>query len=116
MEGLQLSKAIAGILSEKKAENIKVLRIEDLTIVTDYIVIAGGASYTQVKSLRDEVEYKMEQLYGISPTHIEGYDTRRWVLLDYDTVIVHIFHPEARRYYDLDKLWADGEEIDLQLD
>ena len=53
---------------------------------------------------------------GLKCAHLEGYDTANWILMDYDTVIVHVFHPEARNYYNLDKLWADGEEIELNLD
>ncbi len=116
MEGLALSKAIAKILDDKKALDIKVLKIMDLTIVTDYIVIATGTSTIQVKSLADEVEFKLRQELSLEPTRIEGYESRNWILMDYDTVIVHIFHPEARDYYNLDKLWADGEEIELELD
>ena len=116
MKGSELSRIIAKILDEKKASELKVLKIQDLTIVTDYIVIASGTSFTQVRSLADEVEFKLNQEYGLTPSHTEGYDSRHWILLDYDTVIVHIFHPEARNYYNLDKLWADGEEIELNLD
>lgn len=115
MRGLELSKAIAKILDEKKARDIKVLKIQDLTIVTDYIVIATGTSTTQVKALADEVEFKINEQYNLKPSRIEGYETQSWILIDYDTVIVHVFHPDARDYYNLDKLWADGEEIDIQL-
>lgn len=116
MKGLELSTAIAKILDEKKAREIKVLKIEDLTIVTDYIVIATGTSTTQVKSLADEVDFKLNQLYSLQPTRVEGYESKNWILMDYDTVIVHIFHPEARDYYNLDKLWADGEEVVIDLE
>ena len=116
MKGSELSRVIAKILDEKKASELKVLKIQDLTIVTDYIVIASGTSFTQVRSLADEVEFKLQEELGLSPSHMEGYDSRHWILLDYDTVIVHIFHPEARNYYNLDKLWADGEEVELNLE
>ena len=115
MKGLELSTAIAKILDAKKAHDVKVLKIEDLTIVTDYIVIATGTSTTQVKALADEVEYQLETQHGMSPSRVEGYESKNWILMDYDTVIVHVFHPEARNYYNLDKLWADGEEIELNL-
>ena len=115
MKGLELSVAIAKILDEKKARDIKVLKIEDLTIVTDYIVIATGNSTTQVKSLADEVEWKINEEYHIRPSRIEGYESKNWILMDYDTVIVHVFHPDARDYYNLDKLWADGVEIAVDL-
>lgn len=115
MKGLELSTAIAKILDEKKARDLKVLRIDDLTIVTDYFVIATGTSNTQVKSLADEVEFKLNEQFGIKPTRIEGYESQSWILIDYDTVIVHVFTPDARDYYNLDKLWADGEEIAIEL-
>ena len=102
-------------MDTKKAHDVKVLKIEDLTIVTDYIVIATGTSTTQVKALADEVEYQLETQFKLSPSRVEGYESKNWILMDYDTVIVHVFHPEARNYYNLDKLWADGEEIELDL-
>lgn len=116
MKGLELSTAIAKILDTKKAHDVKVLKIEDLTIVTDYIVIATGTSTTQVKALADEVDFQLEKQYGMKPTRVEGYESKNWILMDYDTVIVHVFHPEARNYYNLDKLWADGEEIAINLE
>ena len=115
MKGLKLSVNIAKILDEKKARDLKVLKIQDLTVVTDYIVVATGTSTTQVKSLADEVEYKLNEQFGIKPTRIEGYESQSWILMDYDTVIVHVFTPDARDYYTLDKLWADGEEIAVEL-
>ena len=115
MKGLELSTSIAKILDAKKAHDVKVLKIEDLTIVTDYIVIATGTSTTQVKALADEVEYQLETQFSLSPSRVEGYESKNWILMDYDTVIVHVFLPEARNYYNLDKLWADGEEIEIEL-
>ena len=113
MNGLELSKKIAENLDTKKAQDIKILKKEDLTVVTDYIVIATGTSTTQVKSLADEVDFKVKQELDISPARVEGYESKNWILLDYETVIVHIFHPQAREYYDLDKLWADGTPIEM---
>jgi iojap-like ribosome-associated protein len=106
---------ITNALNSKKAQDIKVLHIEDLTIVTDYFVIANGTSNTQVKALAEEVEFQLEQ-EGIRPRHIETSETRNWVLLDYNAVIVHIFLPEAREFYDLERLWADGVPVEVELD
>lgn len=114
MKGLELSQTIAKILDSKKAEGVKIIKIEDLTVVTDYIVIATGTSTTQVKSLADEVDFKLDHEHGIKPSRVEGYESKNWILLDYDTVIVHVFHPEARNYYNLDKLWADGTEVSFE--
>ena len=113
MNGLDLSKKIAGYLDNKKAHDIKVIKIEDLTVVCDYIVIATGTSTTQVKSLADEVDFKVKEELGVAPARVEGYESKNWILLDYETVIVHIFHPQAREYYNLDKLWADGTVVEI---
>lgn len=115
MTSIQLAKTIAGVLDAKKAQDVRALKIEDLTIITDYFVIATGTSTTQVKALADEVEYKLGEM-GVKPAHVEGYDARNWILLDYNTVIVHIFYPEARSFYDLEHLWADGVPVDLDLE
>ena len=81
-------------------------------VLTDYFVIASGTSTTQVGSLADEVEYELSQS-GIEPHTTEGFDSKNWVLLDYSSVIVHVFVPNTRTYYDLEHLWADGEPIDI---
>ena len=116
MKGLELSKKIAGYLDTKKAKDIRIIKIEDLTVVTDYIVIATGTSTTQVKALADEVDFMVDKELGIKPARVEGYESKNWILLDYETVIVHVFHPQAREYYDLDKLWADGTEVEFELE
>ncbi len=103
---------IAKILDKKKASDVRVLKLEDLNVMTDYFVIASGTSTTQVGALADEVEYELSQ-QGVEPYHTEGYDSKNWVLLDYSNVIVHVFVPGSRTYYDLEHLWADGEPIDI---
>ena len=116
MENFNDSKAlaieIAKILDKKKAHDVRVLKVESLTVLTDYFVIASGTSTTQVASLADEVEYELSQK-GLEPYSTEGYDSKNWVLLDYSNVIVHVFVPNTRTYYDLEHLWADGEPIDI---
>ena len=109
----ELEKALATvkILDKKKAIDLKAIHITDYSIVADYFVIATGTSNTHVKSLADELEYEMSQL-GIEPTHIEGKATG-WIVLDYGTVIVHIFTGESRAYYNLERLWSDAEDVDL---
>ena len=113
MESLQLATSIAKVLDTKKAANVKVLKVRDLTVLTDYFVIANGTSTTHVKSLAEEVEFQLEQ-QGVKTLRTEGYDAKNWILLDYGTVIVHVFYPQAREFYDLEHLWADAEECDIQ--
>ncbi len=115
MESLQLATRIAQILDKKKAHSLKVLKVEDLTALTDYFVIATGSSTTQVRSLAEEVEFQMEQ-EGVKTLRSEGFESKSWVLLDYGSVIVHVFYPEAREFYDLDHLWADGEEVQIDFE
>ncbi len=99
---------IANILDKKIAQDIKISEISDVTILADYM----GRSSTQVKSLADEVEYQMDEA-GISVSHIEGHRSNSWILLDYVDIIVNIFNEEAREFYDLERLWQDGKELDL---
>ena len=104
--------AIAAVkaIDGKKGLNIQVIRISDISVLADYIVIATGNSSTHVKALADEVEYRLDEA-GVSVSHIEGYRSNSWILLDYVDVIVHVFSEEAREFYDLDRLWQDGESI-----
>lgn len=113
MESKELAIRIAKILDKKKAEGLKVLSIQDLTVLADYFVIASGTSSTHVRSLADEVEFQLGQ-QGVEPQRVEGYEARNWILMDYGGVIVHIFYPEARSYYDLEHLWADAQPVDLR--
>ena len=100
------------MLDEKKAIDITAIKTEEVTIVSDYFVIASGTSNTHVKSLADDVEYEIKQRLGVDPQHIEGRATG-WILLDYGSVIVHIFGHEDREYYNLERLWADASILDL---
>ena len=111
MNELELTREIVKVLDRKKATDIKALRINELSIVADYFVIASGTSNTHVKALADEVEYELSQK-GIEPSHIEGRATG-WILLDYSSVIVHVFTGESREYYNLERLWSDAAQIDI---
>ena len=111
MESNLLVKEIAKVLDEKKAEEIAVLDTTDLTVVSEYFVIAPGNSSTHVKSLADDVEYELQQL-GIEPEHIEGRATG-WILLDYGSVLLHVFTRDNRDYYNLEHLWADAKQVDI---
>jgi len=102
----ELAEAIAAVLDSKKGRDIKVLHVEDKTVIAEYFVVCTGNSSTQIKALADEVEYKIDKR-GIKPYGIEGRDNNTWLILDYSNVIVHIFSREAREFYNLDKLYAD---------
>lgn len=114
MQPLELATLAAKAIDSKKGRDIKVLKVEDLTVLTDYFVIATGGSTTQVRALADEVEFQLSQ-QGIEPNHIEGASTRNWILLDYGSVVVHVFQPDARDFYALDKMWADASPVAVEL-
>ena len=111
MEIQDIVKTAVKAIDSKKGENIEVIGITDLTIIADYFVIATGTSTTQVKTLADEVEYQLS-LKGVEPHHIEG-EKIPWVCLDYGSVVVHIFYKDQRDFYQLERLWEDGNKIDI---
>jgi len=99
-------------LDSKKAKEIKVIEVDKATSYTDAFIICNGTSSTQIKALADECEYQLEQL-GCAVSHREGRESGTWILLDYKDFIVHIFTKETRDFYDLERLWRDGNEIDI---
>ena len=111
VDSKQLAEHIASLLDKKKAHDVKILRVTEKTVIADYFVIAGGTSSTQVKALADEVEYQIGVNDGIKPANVEGRGTGGWILLDYENVLVHVFDPKMREFYNLEKLWAECEEV-----
>ncbi len=109
-----ISKEIARItyqaLDEKKAEDIKVIEIGDITIIADYFIIANGTNSSQVQALVDNVQQVLTK-HGYEPKRIEGVRSASWILMDYGDVVVHIFSKEDRLFYDLERIWRDGKII-----
>ena len=103
---------LAKALDSKKGEDIKVLKTEELTTLADYFVLCTASSSTQVKAMSDACEEAMEK-NGEQAHHIEGHRGGTWLLMDFSSVVVHVFTDEARKFYDLERLWADAQEIDL---
>lgn len=112
MLSLDLAKKIAESLDRKKGINIRVIDVNEVSTLSDYLVIATGSSSTHVKALADEVEFNLKQ-QGIKVGHIEGHRDKSWILLDYSSVIVHVFSEEARSFYNLERLWQDGKVLDI---
>ncbi len=111
MNSIDILKTAAEALNEKKAVDLFATKISELTVLTDYFLIANGTSTTHVRSLAEEVEDKLSKA-GVEPKSIEGRATG-WILLDYGCVVVHVFTKEARDTYSLERLWVDGEQVDL---
>ncbi|MDY4813704.1 MAG: ribosome silencing factor [Ruminococcus sp.] len=112
METKEQARLIAKVLNDKKGIDVKVIKISDVSVLADYMVIATGTSSTHVKSLADEVEYQLDEA-GFSVSHIEGHRGNGWILLDYIDIIVHIFDDDSREYYDLERLWQDGTVVEF---
>ena len=108
----ELVREIVKILDKKKAKDIQVLKIGELTTIADYFIIATGGSSTQVQALCDNVEEELLK-QGIKHSSLEGYNTATWILLGYDDVLVHIFQEEPREFYKLEHLWQDAPVIDI---
>ena len=99
--------------SSKKAEDIVAIEVRDLLVITDYFVIATGATNVQVRAIADEVEDQLRERGGIKPIGREGADEGKWLLLDYGDLVIHVFQPEERAFYRLEKLWNDAPRLSL---
>ena len=108
----EMVKTAVAALQDKKGEDIRVIDISGVTVIADYFIIASGSNPNQVQALVDNVE---EQMYkaGYDDPRVDGYNTASWVLLDYNDVIVHVFSQDDRLFYDLERIWRDGKEIDV---
>lgn len=109
----KLVQRIAEAALEENALDLMILDVHDLTILADYFVIASGRSAIQIKSIADTIEEKMEEL-GIHALRRDGYQESKWVVLDYASVIVHIFRQEERDYYKLEDLWGDARPVQVE--
>ena len=109
----ELAEKISVILDDKKARNVRIIETNKNTIIADYFVIATGTSSTHIRSLAGEVEFQLKDKSDTEPSRVNHHDNTDWIVLDYDSVLVHIFNNEARDYYKLEKLWGDGESVDV---
>ena len=107
IDSKELALKAARFLDEKGADDIQILEVAHLTSITDYFVIANGRNTQAVRTLAEDLEDKLAEI-DIVPRRKEGEQASRWIVLDYAHVIVHIFHPEERKYYNIERLWQDG--------
>lgn len=98
-------------IDSKRGSDIEVIKVSDITVLTDYFVIATASSNTQLKAIADEVEFKLSQ-QGIEPHHIEG-EKSDWICLDYVGAVIHILYKDKRDFYQIERLWEDGEKVDI---
>ena len=109
----EVALTVTKALDEKKGMDIKLLKIDKVSSLADYFLICTGTSNTHVKTLCDYAEFSMDQL-GEPMLGREGHRGNSWELLDYGSVVIHVFTDEARKFYDLERLWADAEQVDLK--
>lgn len=112
-ESLEMAKIAYHALEEKKAQAIRVIDIRDISVIADYFIIANGTNKNQVQAIADEVEEELHNA-GYDPKGNEGYSYANWILLDYHDIVVHIFDQENRLFYDLERIWRDGKEVDFE--
>lgn len=112
-DSIKLVKDAYNILDEKKAEDIKILDIRNISVIADFFIIAHGNNKNHVQALIDHVEDNLSNI-GYEIKQKEGYSTAKWVLLDYNYIIIHIFDKENRFFYDLERIWSDGKELQLE--
>lgn len=105
-------KKVVDALEDKKAEDIRLIDISEVSTIADYFVITNGINVSQIQALSDNVEEKLNN-DGVRPRSIEGYNTANWILMDYRDFLVHIFDRENRGFYDLERIWRDGKVIDI---
>ena len=112
LTGKEILKEAVKILNGRKAEDIKAIDIAGISILADYFLIASGSSTTQVRALAEELEFKLSEI-GVEPLRVEGMQSSTWIILDYGSVVIHIFHRDTRSSHNLERLWADGREVEL---
>ena len=112
MEAREIAKLAVEALEDKKAQDIKVIDISEISTIADYFIIASGNNRSQVQAMCDNVE----ELLGRNQVFCkqkEGYQNANWILMDFQEIIVHIFDTENRLFYDLERIWRDGKEIEV---
>ena len=107
----EMAKIAVAALEEKKAKDLKLLDISDVSVLADYFIIASGSNRNQVQAMADEVQERLGKA-GFTPKQIEGYQTANWILMDYQDLIIHIFDEENRLFYDLERIWRDGSLVE----
>ncbi len=112
MDTKDFAKTAIEVMKDKKAEDIKVLDIHEISTMADYFVIASASNSNQIKAIADEIEQKLYE-QGCKLIHSEGYQSARWILLNFGDLIIHIFHKEDREFYQLERVWADAKQIEI---
>ena len=117
MNSKEIARLACEAMEDKKAQDIKIINIEQVSTLADYFIIASGANRNQVQAMADNVDEVLGRA-GVEPKQMEGYQSANWILMDYRDVVIHIFDEENRLFYDLERIWRDGtlvERTDLDM-
>ena len=112
-QSMDMVHIIYDALADKKGEDIKVIDISEVSVLADYFIIASGSNKSQIQAMIDNVDEKLGRL-GYEKKQVEGYDAANWILMDYKDVIIHVFDKENRLFYDLERIWRDGKQIEAE--
>ena len=110
----EMAKIAYAALEEKKANDIKIIDISNVSVLADYFIIASGSNRNQVQAMVDSVQEDLYKQAGVEAKQIEGYQSANWILLDYADIIVHVFDEENRLFYDLERIWRDGKNTSIE--
>ncbi|MEZ6087457.1 MAG: ribosome silencing factor [Pirellulaceae bacterium] len=110
---LQLAIAAARVAIENRGSDVMIIDVSEQTVLFDYFVLATGTSRRQLHAISEEIDDVLEKQLNDNRLSIEGYQESRWIVLDYGSIVIHLFDQETRQYYDLESLWADGKQLDL---
>ncbi len=105
---------IYNAIDDKKGGNTRILDISAITTISDYFIVTFGNNYNQVRAIADNVEEELLKKHGMRPERVEGYNNGEWILLDYIDYVIHVFDREQRLFYDIERIWSDGKEIEVK--
>ena len=112
MEAKEMARLAVAALEDRKAVDVKVINIENISTLADYFIIASGTNRNQVQAMSEAVEEELQK-HDIHPKNIEGYQTANWILMDYGDIVLHLFDEENRLFYDIERIWKDGSPAEL---
>ena len=105
---------IYNAIDDKKGGNTRILDISAITTISDYFIVTSENNYNQVRAIADNVEEELLKKHGMRPERVEGYNNGEWILLDYIDYVIHVFDREQRLFYDIERIWSDGKEIEVK--
>ena len=105
---------IYNAIDDKKGGNTRILDISAITTISDYFIVTSGNNYNQVRAIADNVEEELLKKHGMRPERVEGYNNGEWILLDYIDYVIHVFDREQHLFYDIERIWSDGKEIEVK--